>query len=431
MNIVCVGISHKTAPLDVREQLWYSHNEIRNALPRLKASGLQECVLFSTCNRTELYAVGDTVPAHTEQLQDLLIAEKNNAPTVGRHHLFAHAGVNAVEHLFRVASGIDSMVIGDVQILAQIKEGLRLAEEAGTNGFLTNRMFQCAFHVGKRVRTETAIGEGAVSVSYAAVELAGKIFDDLRKKSALVIGAGETAELTAKYLRAKGIGTLLITNRTAERAERLAQRVNGSVLPYESFRQQLDQVDIILSSVESDKFILTAEEVKSVCRRQHTGTLFLIDLGVPRNIDPIVREIENVFLYDIDSLNGLVDENLLKREQEIPKVEQIIADELSEFIQWHATLEVQPTIVALRAIAERIRKEEVEKHINRFTAKDRELLDLLTTRIVNKILHTPIVNLKNGHDESLTERLQNIRTVRKLFGLDPQTPQTEERTDEH
>lgn len=428
MNIACVGISHKTAPLDVRERLWYSDDEIRAALPRLKARGLEECVLFSTCNRTELYAVGDSIATQIEQLKDLLIGEKKANAHVGQDQLFAFAGIKAVEHLFRVASGIDSMVIGDVQILAQIKDGLSLAEEIGTNGFLTNRMFQSAFHVGKRVRTETLIGEGAISVSYAAVELAGKIFDDLSKKSALVIGAGETAELTAKYLRAKKIGKLLITNRTTERAELLAQRVNGSVLPYESFRQQLDQVDIILSSVESDKFILSAEEVKTICRQRHSGTLFIIDLGVPRNIDPATRDIENVFLYDIDSLNGLVDENLHKREKEIPKVEQIIAAELSAFTQWHTALEVHPTIIALREIAEQIRKEEVEKNINRFTTKDRELLDLLTTRIVNKILHTPIVNLKNGQEESLTERLQKIRTVRKLFGLDPQT---EERKDAH
>lgn len=426
MNIACIGISHKTAPLDMRERLWYSDNEVRTALPRLKATGLQECVLFSTCNRTELYAVGDAIASHMERLKDFLIAEKKTAAHVNREHLFALTGTAAVEHLFRVASGIDSMVVGDVQILAQIKDGLSLAEEVGTNGFLTNRMFQSAFHVGKRVRTETSISEGAVSVSYAAVELAGKIFDNLSQKTALVIGAGETAELTAKYLREKEIGKLLITNRTAERAELLAQRVNGSVLPYESFRHQLDHVDIILSSVESDRFILTAEDVNTICRHRPSGALFLIDLGVPRNIDPAARKIENVFLYDIDSLKGLVDENLHKREQEIPKVEQIIASELSAFVQWHTSLEAQPTIIALRELAEQIRKEEVEKNINRFTTKDRELLDLLTTRIVNKILHAPIVNLKNGQEESLTERLQKIRTVRKLFGLDPQT---EERKD--
>lgn len=417
MNIVCIGISHHTAPLEIRERLWYSDDEIRVALPRFKAQGLSECILFSTCNRTELYAFADDIGARIESLKNLLIAEKNAASHVKLEHLFVHGSAKAVEHLFRVASGIDSMVVGDVQILAQIKDGLNYAEEAGTNGFFTNKLFQSAFHAGKRVRTETTIGEGAISVSYAAVELAGKIFENLHKKTALIIGAGETAELTAKHLHAKEIGKLLITNRTAERAELLAKRMEGSVLPYESFREQLSHVDIILSSVESDRYILTAYEVKNIVRHRSSSVLFIIDLGVPRNIDPAVRKFENVFLYDIDSLNGLVDGNLYKRKQEIPKVERIIDEELRTLTQWHTSLEANPTIVALRNLVEQIRKDEVEKNVNRFGTKDKELLDMLTKRIVNKILHTPIVNLKNGHDESLSERLQKIRTIRQLFGI--------------
>ncbi|MGH2568750.1 MAG: glutamyl-tRNA reductase [Bacteroidota bacterium] len=425
MNIACISISHHTAPLEVRERLWFSDDEIRAALPRLKAHGLQECVLFSTCNRTELYAVADEVGSHTESLKNLLIAERNAGAHVRHEHLFTHVGVKAVEHLFRVASGIDSMVIGDVQILSQIKDGLALAEESGTNGFLINRLFQSAFHVGKRVRTETVIGEGAISVSYAAVELAGRIFEDLSKKTALVIGAGETAELTAKHLRAKKIGKLFITNRTAERAEQLARRVDGSVHPFEAFREQLPHVDILISSVETERYILSAEEIKALCRQRPSTALFIMDIGVPRNIDPAARALDNVFLHDIDSLGGLVDENLHKRRSEIPKVEQIIREELAAFAQWNTSLEANPTIIALRDFAEQIRRDEVEKNISRFGTKDRELLELLTRRIVNKILHPPIINLKNGQDESLTERLQKISTIRKLFGIDASSEERE------
>ncbi len=425
MNLVCIGISHHTAPLEIRERLWYSDDEVRAALPRLKAQGLSECVLFSTCNRTELYAFADDIGARVEALKNLLTGEKNAASHIKPEHLFVQSGVKAVEHLFRVASGIDSMIVGDVQILSQIKDGLNFAEEAGTNGFFTNKLFQSAFHVGKRVRTETTIGEGAISVSYAAVELAGKIFENLRTKTALIIGAGDAAELTAKHLRAKEIGKLLITNRTAERAELLAKRTEGSILPYESFREHLSHVDIILSSVESNRYVLTADEVKNITRQRPSAALFIIDLGVPRNIDPAARKFENVFLYDIDSLTGLVDENLHKRKQEIPKVERIVDEERRSLTQWHTSLEANPTIIALRDLAERIRRQEVEKNVNRFDTKDKELLDMLTRRIVNKILHTPIVNLKNGHDESPTERLKKIRTIRKLFGIDAPSEERE------
>jgi glutamyl-tRNA reductase len=418
MHLLCVGISHVTAPLEIRERLWYSEDEVRALLPRFRGFGLKECVLFSTCNRTELYAFGDSVVAQVERLQEFLIAEKHASADVRHNHLFTYTGGKAVEHLFRVATGIDSMILGDVQILSQVKKGFSIAEEVGTSGFFTHRLFQAALHVGKRARTETRIGEGAISVSYAAVELAGKIFDDLSTKTALIIGAGETAELTAKHLRGKNIGKLLITNRTAERAERLAQHVHGSVLPYDSFRTMLGQVDIILSSVESNGYILTADEVQAIQRYRSSTALFMIDVGVPRNIDPAARALENVFLYDIDNLQGLVDDNLDKRRREVPAVERIIAAELDAFTQWHTSLEANPTIVALRALAEQIRKEEVDRNINRFSTRDRELLDILTTRIVNKILHAPITNLKNGRNESPTERLQKIRTLRSLFGID-------------
>jgi glutamyl-tRNA reductase len=418
MHVVCVGISHHTASIDIRERLWFSQEEVRALLPRLRAEGLSEAVLFSTCNRTELFAVSEEGEANPEHLKRLLIDAKQASAHVTSDHLFVVTRAKAAEHLFRVASGIDSMVIGDAQILYQMKDGFTMAREAGTSGFFTNKLFQSAFHVGKRARHESAIGEGAVSVSYAAVELAGKIFENLAEKTALIIGAGKMADLTAKHVRSKGIGNLLLTNRTAEKADRLAKTVGGSPIPFEAFRRELHRVDIIISSVQADGFVLTRDDVRAILRSRPHPALFLIDIGVPRNIDPAASELENVFLYDIDSLNGLVTENLQKRREEIPKVERIIGEELEAFAHWNDSLETHPTIAALTRLAEEIRHDEVGKHINRFEPRDRELVEIVTKRIVNKLLHMPIVNLRNGHDESAAEQRHKISIVRKLFGID-------------
>ena len=308
-------------------------------------------------------------------------------------------------------------LLGDVQILMQVKDGLAAAVEQQTAGIFMNRLFQLAFRVGKRSRAETTIGEGAVSVSYAAVELAERIFDDLNQKTALVIGAGETAELTATHLRGKNIGTLLITNRTRERAELLAQKVQGTVVPYDRWCDALANADIVLSSVEVPNYILRSADIHQLQRKRGAGPLFLIDIGVPRNIDPAMKELENVFLYDIDSLQALVNESLHRRTEEIPKVESIVDDVLNELKQWYSSLEVNPTITALSQFMETIRREELEKHMNRFDVKDREIVELVTKRIVNKILHTPITHLKNGNGESLSERLQKLNAVQVLFEL--------------
>ena len=313
MNLLCVGISHHTAPLDVRERLWFSSEEIRYTLPLLKPAGISECVMFSTCNRTELYMLTEQNTLPSEEIKRILIAQKSAGSKVQPSDLFTLTAGDAARHLFRVAAGTDSMVLGDVQILAQVKEGFQLATELATAGFFMNRLFQLAFRSGKRARSETEIGDGAVSVSYAAVELAEKIFDDLRKKTALVIGAGETAELTATHLRGKEIGKLYITNRTQERAEQLAAKVQGVVIPFDNLFDTLPEADIVISSVEVNRFILNAAEVRRTLKHHGSKTLFIIDIGVPRNIDPEVKNIENVFLYDLDTLNLMVEENLQKK----------------------------------------------------------------------------------------------------------------------
>jgi len=417
MNLLCIGISHHTAPLDVRERLWFSSDEIRRTLPLLKPLNASESVLFSTCNRTELYVLTENGTIDPDTLKKLLITQKSASGKVQPSDMFMMTAGDAARHLFRVAASIDSMVVGDVQILTQVKEGFNLAVELGTVGVFMNRLFQLAFRVGKRTRTETEIGDGAVSVSYAAVELAEKIFDDLQKKTAFIIGAGETAELTATHLRCKKIGTLLITNRTYEHAQQLASRFHGTAIPFDSWSNALTESDIVISSVEINRYIIQPDNIQNLIRKNKNGPLFIIDLGVPRNIDPRIKELENVFLYDLDNLNTMINENLSRREKEIPKVNAIIVEVLAELTQWYSSLEVNPTITALTEFMESVRREEIAKNINRFHPKDRELVELITKRIINKIIHKPIVNMRKDQDTSLNERLRKMNTIQKLFGL--------------
>jgi glutamyl-tRNA reductase len=373
--------------------------------------------MFSTCNRTELYVLTEENALPSEEIKRLLIAQKSAEGKVQPSDMFTLTAGDAARHLFRVSAGIDSMILGDVQILMQVKEGLSLATEQGTAGFFMNRLFQLAFRVGKRARAESTIGEGAVSVSYASVELAERIFDDLKKKTAFVIGAGETAELTATHLRGKEIGKLLITNRTWEKAQKLAEKVQGTAIPFDHWCDALAESDIVISSVEVNHYILQPDDVKNLTRKSKHGPLFLIDLGVPRNINPKIKDLENIFLYDLDALNTMVDENVQHRKAEIPKVESIITEVLSELTQWYSSLEVNPTITALTQFMEHIRQEELAKNINRFEPKDRELVELVTKRMINKIVHAPIVNLRNAQETSLAERIQKMSALQKLFGL--------------
>jgi glutamyl-tRNA reductase len=327
------------------------------------------------------------------------------------------SSTGAVNHLFKVASGIDSMVIGDIQILSQIKDGFNIAYEEKATGNFLHRLLQSTYHVGKRTRTETTITEGAVSVSYAAVELANKIFSDLSKKSALLIGAGETGELTAKHLVGRAIGSLFVANRTKSKAEELVAALGGKIVEFDALQQMLGQVDIVVSSITTQQFVLTRSDVQRAMKERSHKPLFIIDIGVPRNVDPEVNKIENVFLHDMDGISGIIDQNMQKRKSEIPRVNEIILEELTEFYNWFNSLQVNPTIHDLRAHFEQVRHEEVEKHINRFSQDDRELVELVTKRIVNKLLHLPTTNLKNGSEETEEEKHKKLSVVRSLFGL--------------
>ena len=421
MHLICLSISHHTAPVEIREKLWFSEDDIRAALPKIASAGCAEVVLFSTCNRTELYVVPENPLVEPQVYLDLLNTLKKTRNAVKHEHLAVYHDKDATDHLYKVSSGIDSMIIGDVQILMQVKDGFRLAVEAETAHTILNRLFQSAFHTGKRVRTETTLGQGAVSIGYASVELAERIFEKLHKKSALIIGAGETAKITAKHLRGKNIGSLYITNRTHARAEAVAHELAAEVVPFDRFRTALKDVDIVISSVTVDEPILTAADIEEALGSRHGGALFLVDIGVPRNIESAAGKLDNVFLYDIDTLRTMVDENVSKRKAQIPRVEVIVEEEVSNYFAWASSLEVTPTIKDLTRMVEEIRKTEVDKNVNRFDEKDRELLDLVTKRIVNKIMHTPISQIRNGHDEPAFERVNSISAIRKLFGLQKDT----------
>jgi glutamyl-tRNA reductase len=419
MNLLSIGVNHTTASVKIRERLYFTEKELDGAYETLlNTYGFKEAVIVSTCNRTEIYTVTDPFAMRYGDLLDFIIRQKNAGEFVKPEYFYRRFASGAANHLFRVASGIDSMIIGDIQILAQIKDSYYYAEQKKTTGYLMNRLFHTAFRVGKRARTETEIGEGAVSISYAAVELANKIFADLSKKRALLLGAGETGELTAKHLKSKGIGELLVTNRTRTRSEDLVKRIGGRVVDFDNFPNELAACDIVISSISADDHIIKTPMIQDILKKRGPEPLFIIDIGVPRNVDPACNKFESIFLHDIDSLQSIIDKNLSKRKSEIPVIEKIIMEELQGLFHWYNSLSLNPTISDLRQMFEFIRQAEVGKHINKFSEEDRELLDLVTKRIVNKLLHTPMTTLRSTNGDPKEDTLSHISSIRKLFGLE-------------
>ncbi len=423
MNLALIGINHRTALLDVREKLWFADSELAPALETMRSRFFTECFIVSTCNRTELYGIldGQKVPGTPTDALDRavvsLIESKSASSTVHSGHLYRINGCRAAAHLFKVAGGIDSMVIGDIQILNQIKGHFGIASDQGTVGAFLHRLVQTALRVGKRARTETTICEGAVSVSYAAVELANKIFSDMSQKRALLIGAGETGELAAKNLVGRGIASLAIANRTRSKAEDLAKELGGTVVDFDRMEPSLREIDVVITSVSSPDYILNPDQLRRAMKARSNAPLLIIDIGVPRNVHPEVNKLENVFLHDVDSLSRIVDQNLSRRKAEIPAVNAIVLEELQGLRQWYQSLQVNPTITDLREYFESVRTDEVKKHINRFSEQDKELVELVTRRIVNKLLHIPTTNLKNGNGESQEDRDKKVHIIRGLFGL--------------
>lgn len=419
MNLVIVGLNHKTSPIEIREKLSFPAATIGEPLAKLTgAYGLTEGVILSTCNRVEVLAITGDVEKGTWQIKKFL-SDFHSIPLEKLdEHLYVHQGEDAVKHLFRVAAGLDSMVMGEPQILGQVKDSYGYAVQSNTAGIIVNKLYHKAFQVAKRVRTETKIGESAVSISFAAVELARKIFGNLAGKNCMLVGAGEMAELAARHLQTNGVREIMVANRTYEKAVELVKCFCGTAIMFREFPHYLKNVDIVIASTASPNFIIKPEQIHEVMKERRHKPMFFIDISVPRNIDPEINNIDNCYLYDVDDLQGVVVANLQERHKEAEQAEAIILDEIEKFYRWIKSLDVVPTIIALRQSCDSVRKAELAKGLASFpnlTEKEQKVLDAMTSAIVNKILHHPVTHLKK--EANKIEGDLYIDTIRKLFDL--------------
>lgn len=432
MNLLCVGINHKTASIEERERVHMQAEEVRAALDKLRPDVLQECLIVSTCNRTELFGVPVSEDVSSDFLKDFILAARNVRDEIPRDKFFTLSACGAITHFFEIASGVDSLIVGDSQILSQVRESYRLATEVGAAGPVINRLSHTAFAVGKRVRAETGMMDGAVSVSYAAVELAAKIYDDLDRKHVLLLGAGETAEIAVRILAERGVTNITIANRTRSRAEELVERVGaGRVIDFDQFATTLQDADVVITSVAVQDPIVTRDMVKAALKaRTKRDPLFIVDIGLPRNVDSKVGSLSNVFLHDIDSLQVIVDRNMARRRAEIPAAQAIISEEATETFKWMNALDVVPVIKSLRGRFEHARHAELEKYRHRFSPEQFALLESMTRRMMQRLLHAPTVNLKDLASEENVP-LSRTELIRLLFDLDKNPPADEHHTGLH
>jgi glutamyl-tRNA reductase len=419
-DIVLLGLNHKTAPVALRECLAISKDETSIALKAFQElPSVREVMLFSTCNRVEVLMVVQDKMNSVDAVKLFLSGLKHLPVSEFERSLYIYEGDDAVRHVFRVAASLDSMVVGEPQILGQIKEAYHMATTTKTSGVLLNKLLHRTFFVAKRVRTETGIGDNAVSISYAAVELGRKIFGTFEGKKVLLIGAGEMAELAVEHLIRNRAGDILVANRTFETGVDLAMKFKGQAIRFDEIEDALKQVDIIISSTGSPDYVVTRNHVKGIARQRHNRPLFFIDIAVPRDIDPEINRLSNSYVYDIDDLQGIVDENVEDRNKEAIKGERIVDEAVLSFRHWYESLEVIPTIVELRKKVEEIAKGELEKTLHavkHLSADDLNAISRMTEAMVNKILHDPTMLLKSsGRHEDKSVYLD---VTRKLFKLD-------------
>jgi glutamyl-tRNA reductase len=420
MNVILVGMNHKTAPLEIRERLSIACGDnVRPLEEILRAPAVKEALYLSTCNRVEVLARAENMEEAIARVKDFILRHGNLDTAELERCLYVYCGSDAVRHLFRVTSSLDSMVMGEPQILGQMKEAYRDCLEQKSSGIILNKLLHHAFRAAKRVRTETAIASNAVSVSYAAVEMAKKILGSLEGKSALLVGAGEMSELAARHLLSNGVGKIFVVNRTYSRAVQVAEEFQGIPAGFDLLEEKLREADIVISSTGAAGHIITPAMIHAALRRRKNRLLFLIDIAVPRDVDPEVGRIDNVYLFNIDDLQGVVDENLRNRLKEADKAEVIIGEEVLKFSEWYNTLEVVPTIVSLREKVESILRAEMEKSgswLNTLGEEDRKNIEILTTQIINKILHDPVTGLKE--ESQSNGAMPYVAAIRKLFRLD-------------
>lgn len=422
MRIVVVGLSYKTAPVEIRERFAFSQFALEAGLTELyKKKSVEECLILSTCNRVEVYAVSENVESCVEEIKDFF-SEFHKVPVeFFSSYLEVSIGHIAVSHLLRVASSMESMIVGEPQILGQIKQAYKTAILKKTSRLILTRLCHVAFSIAKRVRAETKIGAHAASVSRAAVELAKRIFDDLSKRTVMLIGTGDMAELAAKHLIRSGVKDVVIASRTAENAEGLAEKLKGKPIKIEEVYYFLKDVDILIAATGSTDFIIRPQHVREALKLRHNEPIFMIDIAVPRDIDPRVEEIGNVYLYDIDDLKGVLDENLQTRREGAEKAEEFILHGERYFQKWINGLKVVPTIISLRQRFDEIKSAEFEKALNKLGAvsdRDKKIIESMTSGIVEKILHSPVTKLKKEASTSLGAVY--VDAVNELFELDKQ-----------
>jgi glutamyl-tRNA reductase len=419
-KILNIGMNHETAPVEMRECLAAEPDNAIKALHSMRdIESIKEGLFLSTCNRIEALVVAEIPEMAGASMITLLsrlgnIPEKELLPS-----LYTFEDMDAVLHIFRVASSLDSLVMGEPQILGQIKEAYGQATRQKTTGVILNRLMHRAFHVAKRVRTETGVSEAAVSISYAAVDLAKKIFHVLKGKKVLLVGAGEMAELAARHLMTQGVSSLVVANRTFERAVEVAAIYDASPVSFEEIGEQLLEVDIVVTSTSSPEYVITRDQVKDCLRKRRNRPLFFIDIAVPRDVQPTVNDLNNVYVYDIDDLKGVIELNMEQRRREAVKAERIVREEVVKFEKWLKTLAVVPTIISLREKAEEVILSELKKSssvLSDLTPSQKRAVETLTRSIAEKVLSDPILFLK-GRAERPT--LSNYLDVtRKLFRLD-------------
>jgi glutamyl-tRNA reductase len=426
MSIITIGLNHKTADIELREKLAFDKDRINDAIKGLlELNNIQEAVIVSTCNRVELY-LSATDEVKSVDTACRFLAEFHNIELDKIYKaLYKHTGMAGVRHIFRVASSLDSMVLGEPQILGQIKDAYDLSLSAGATGLILNKLMKKAISVAKRIRTETRISENAVSISYTAVELAKKIFGNLNDKIFMLLGAGEMAELAARHLARTGVKDVLVANRTYERAVTLAEEFKGTPVRFEEFKDILVKTDIVICSTGASKYVLTKSDMEIVVKKRKHKPMFLIDISVPRNIDPAIGKLDGVYLYDIDNLQDVVDSNMSQRLKEASRAEQIVIEEVDIFNKWMLSLDAVPTIVGLRNIADQIKADELIKLFNKLDGlgdKEKRAIEGMASSIVNKLIHYPTAALKEDDED----RDMLINAVNKLYHLSEKSDQKDQ-----
>ncbi len=418
MYVLLTGINHQTAPIEIRERFTFPPSQLEQAYTELKSDSVEGLVILNTCNRTELYATARDIEKGQEHLRSFLASISGLPSQQLEQYVYQPNCYDAIEHLFRVSSGLDSMIIGETQVLGQVKEAYQKAQECRASDGVLNSLFQKAIHVGKKVRTATAIDQHPVSVSYAAVELAKKMLGPLQDKTVLVVGAGEMADLATQYLMLNGVSSVIISNRSYEKAVEMASLFDGRAARFDRLPAELRHADIVISCTSARHHVLREDNCREPLSARQGRKIIMIDVAVPRDIDPALKSIDGVFIYDIDDLKGVIDLNMAARRKAALKANSIIAEELNVFNQWMASLCVVPVVRALKQNGETIKQNELKKAFNRLgkvSEREKEVMTAMAHSIVNQLLHYPVVNLKEmavsnqGH--------LHAEIVKKLFSL--------------